>query len=171
MFNILLLAAVASLIFLNRQPETTLEKPNQEAQSEHAHTQTLGQKPGKKTYKNLVKDLMDHHGITQTEWKNNLRINKYLDGIIIGSDDGFIHLSDFKPIRLYIGSIKVKLNTWDVNEAINKMKKMLDSDKYTDTDKKVIRNVINHMLKYQDYYYLKKYLKYKKLYNKLKKSN
>ncbi len=155
MFNILLLAAVASLIFLNHQPKNDLENPIQE--------------PGKKTYKNLVKDLMEHHGITQTEWKNHLRINKYLDGIIIGSDHGFIHLSDFKPIRLYIGSNKVQLNTWHVNEAIEKMKKMLGSDQYTDTDKKTITNILNDLLKYQDYYYLKKYLKYKKLYNKLKK--
>ncbi len=153
MFDILLLAAVASLIFLNHKPEQVSIK-------------TLN--PNKKTYKNLVKDLMDNYGITQTEWKNNLRINKYLDGIIIGSNNGFIHLSDFTPIRLYIGSKKIKLNTWDINEAILKMKKMLDSEQYIESDKKIITNILNDLFKYQDYYYLKKYLKYKKLYNKLK---
>jgi hypothetical protein len=157
MLPILLLAAVASLIFLI--DEKAIVKAQQI------------QGPNKKTYKNLVKDLMENHGITQTKWKNNLRINKYLDGIIIGSDEGFIHLSDFKPIRLYLGSNKVQLNTWDVKEAIEKMKKMLNSESYNDSDKKIITNILNDLLKYQDYYYLKKYLKYKKLYNKLKKSN
>jgi len=157
MFNVLLLATVASLIFLNHQPKNNQEIKNKQ------HTSS-----NKKTYKNLVKDLMKHHGITQTEWKNNLRINKYLDGIIIGSDDGFIHLSDFKPIILYLGSNKVNLNTWNVNESIEKMKKMLNSELYNDSNKKVITNILNNLYKYQDYYYLKKYLKYKNLYNKLK---
>ena len=143
--NILLLAVVASLIFLNNQPNYN-----------------------KKTYKYLVKDLIDHHGITQTEWKNNLRINKYLNGIDIGSDNGFIHLSDDKPIILYLDSNEIKLNTCNVNEAIKKMNKMLDSKLYNDSNKKVITNILNNLLKYQDYYYLKKYIKYKNLYNNLK---
>lgn len=142
MLSILLLAAVASLIFFKRQSNN-------------------------KTYKYLVKDLMEHHGITQTTWKNNLRINKNLDGIIIGSDSGFIHLSDLKPIELYIGSNKFELNTRDVNKAINKITKILDSDKYN-SDKKTIITILDNLLKYQNYYYLKKYLKYKKLYNNLK---
>lgn len=168
MLPILLLAAVASLIFLIN--EKTFDQIQPDTYSGH-NQKDQTKDPNKKTYKNLVKDLMEHHGITQTEWKNNLRINKYLDGIIIGSDEGFIHLSDFKPIRLYLGSNKVQLNTWDVNEAIEKMKKMLNSELYNESDKKIITNILNDLLKYQDYYYLKKYLKYKKFYNKLKKSN
>lgn len=165
MFNVLLLATVASLLFLNHQPKNNLDSSNnQEIKTDQPNSSN------KKTYKNLVKDLMEHHGITQTEWKNNLRINKYLDGIIIGSDDGFIYLSDFKPIILYLGSNKVNLNTCDVNESIKKMKKMLNSELYNDSNKKTITNILNNLYKYQDYYYLKKYLKYKKLYNKLIKS-
>jgi hypothetical protein len=152
MFSILLLATVASLIFFNSQSKNSLE-----------------QKPDNKTYKYLVKDLMEHHGITQTTWKNSLKINKDLDGIIIGSDNGFIHLSDLKPIELYIGLNKFELNTWNVNEAIKKIKKILDSDKYN-SDKKTIISILDNLLKYQNYYYLKKYLKYKNLYNNLKNS-
>jgi hypothetical protein len=158
MLPILLLAAVASLIFI------VDEKTGEQTQSGVVQEQT----PNKKTFKNLVKDLMDHHGITQSEWKNNLRINKYLDGITIGSDEGFVHLSDAKPIKLYLGKNKIKLNTWNVNEAIEKMKHFLESDIYSQSDKKTIESILNDLVKYQDYYYLKKYLKYKKLYNGLK---
>ena len=153
MLDILLLGAVASLIFLNTKKEEKLEIIST------------------KTYKNLIKDLMEHHGITQTEWKNNLRINKKMNGIVIGSDKGFIHLAENRPIKLYIGSKKIKFKTDIVPDVIKKMMKMIKSDKYSEDDKKIITNVLNNLIKYQDYYYLKKYLKYKKLYSELKDRN
>lgn len=170
MLPILLLAAVASLIFLiDEKTLDQAQKDQAENQDPNKKTYSLGEAYTPiKSYKNLVKDLMENHGISQTEWKNNLRINKYLDGITIGSDEGFIHLSDAKPIRLYLGKNKIKLNTWSLNEAIDKMKQFLESDVYSESDKKTIKSILNDLVKYQDYYYHKKYLKYKQLYNKLK---
>jgi transcription elongation factor GreA-like protein len=77
-------------------------------------------------------------------------------------------LSDSDSIKLYLDSNIIEFDTKNTTEAIEIMKKMLSSDQYNDTNKKVIVDILNNLLKYQEYYYLKKYLKYKKLYNKYK---
>jgi hypothetical protein len=117
-----------------------------------------------KTYKFLVQDLLNHRNMSQTNWNENIRINKTEDGIGIGSDEAFIHVSDSKPIKLYIGKNKYPLNTYDTNEAINKLKDMINSDKINEDEKTKITTVLNLLLKYKNYYFYKKYNHYKKLY-------
>lgn len=117
-----------------------------------------------KTYKFLVQDLLNHRNMSQTNWNENIRINKTEDGIGIGSDEAFIHVSDSKPIKLYIGKNKYPLNTYDTNEAVNKLKDMINSDKINEDEKTKITTVLNLLLKYKNYYFFKKYNHYKKLY-------
>jgi hypothetical protein len=117
-----------------------------------------------KTYKHLVTDLMSHHNINQLNFNKNIRINKTKDGFGIGSNDGFVHVSDSKPIKLYIGDKKYPLNTYDTNEAVNKMKEMISSDKINQEEKNKITTVLNLLMKYKNYYFFKKYNHYKKLY-------
>lgn len=117
-----------------------------------------------KTYKFLVQDLLNHHGMNQTNWNENIRINKTEDGIGIGSDEAFIHVSDSKPIKLYVGKNKYPLNTYNTDEAINKLKDMITSDKINEDEKTKITTVLNLLLKYKNYYFFKKYNHYKKLY-------
>jgi len=102
--------------------------------------------------------------MSQTNWNENIRINKTEDGIGIGSDEAFIHVSDSKPIKLYIGKNKYPLNTYDTNEAVNKLKDMINSDKINEDEKTKITTVLNLLLKYKNYYFFKKYNHYKKLY-------
>lgn len=153
MLNYILLAAVAFFLF-SSDSESTQSKDNNQ-----------------KSYQGLVKDLMENHGMTQSGWKDNIRINRDLDGFAIGSDDGFILLSDKKPIKIYINKVKTRLNTFDTNEAVEKMKLMLNSSDYTNENKAIINKILNLLLKYKNYYYFTKYLKYKNKYNLLKKSN
>lgn len=122
-----------------------------------------------KTYKHLVTDLMSHHNIDQLKFNKNIRINKTKDGFGIGSNDGFVHVSDSKPIKLYIGDKKYPLNTYDTNEAVEKIKEMITSDKINQEEKKKITTVLNLLLKYKNYYFFKKYNHYKKLYLDKKK--
>lgn len=117
-----------------------------------------------KTYKFLVQDLLNHRNMSQTNWNENIRINKTEDGIGIGSDEAFIHVSDSKPIKLYIGKNKYPLNTYNTDEAINKLKDMITSDKINEDEKTKITTVLNLLLKYKNYYFYKKYNHYKKLY-------
>ena len=117
-----------------------------------------------KTYKHLVTDLMSHHNIDQLKFNKNIRINKTKDGFGIGSNDGFIHISDSKPIQLYVGDNKYPLNTYDTNEAVDKMKEMISSDKINQEEKNKITTVLNLLLKYKNYYFFKKYNHYKRLY-------
>ena len=117
-----------------------------------------------KTYKFLVQDLLNHRGMNQTNWNENIRINKTEDGIGIGSDEAFIHVSDSKPIKLYIGKNKYPLNTYNTDEAINKLKDMITSDKINEDEKTKITTVLNLLLKYKNYYFFNKYHHYKKLY-------
>jgi hypothetical protein len=117
-----------------------------------------------KTYKHLVTDLMSHHNIDQLKFNKNIRINKTKDGFGIGSNDGFVHVSDSKPIKLYVGKNKYPLNTYDTNEAVEKIKEMISSDKINQEEKNKITTVLNLLLKYKNYYFFKKYNHYKKLY-------
>lgn len=123
----------------------------------------------KKTYKFLVHDLVNHHGMSQTKWNKNIRINKTNDGFGIGSDDAFIHVSDSKPIKLHIGKTKYLLNTYDTNEAIAKLYELTKSDKVNQDEKNKIITVLDLLLKYKNYYFYKKYNHYKKLYLETKK--
>jgi hypothetical protein len=154
MLPITLLAAIATIIFLNydnvdeSNKNISVEKPNTE----------------KKTFKYLVNDLIDHHGMSQTKWNNNIRINKTNDGIGIGSDEAFILLSDSKPIKLYVGKSKYPLNTWNTNEAVDKLGELINSDKLTKDEQAKVTKVLNLLLKFKNYYFFKKYLHYKKLY-------
>jgi hypothetical protein len=149
MLNILLLATVASILFMNHNSKNIIKT--------------------QKTYKMLIKDLMEHHDVTHTHWKDNLKINNCSDGIMIGSDNGFVHLSDSNTIKLHFGKNKIDLDTSNVNESIDKIKEMLKSEVYNDSDKKIISNILKKLYKYQNHYYLKKYLKYKNLYINLNK--
>ena len=153
MLPLTLLAAIATILFLNYDQLDD----NQELT--------------KKSYKYLVLDLLDHHGMSQTKWNKNIRINKTNDGIGIGSDEAFILLSDSKPIKLYVGKSKYPLNTLNTNEAVDKLGELINSDKLNNEDKIKVTKVLNLLLKYKNYYFFKKYNQYKKLYADTKKNH
>ena len=153
MLPLALIGAIALFLFrnLDKSPEV-----------EEDVVKTTEQK--NKTYKFLVNDLLDHHGMSLLKWHKNIRINKTKDGFGIGSINAFVHVSDSKPIKLYVGDNKYPLNTYDTNEAVDKMKELIKSDKINQDEKTKITNVINLLLKYKNYYFFKKYNHYKKLY-------
>lgn len=153
MLELALLGAISLFLFRN------LDKSSEK---EENIIETKEQK--NKTYKHLVTDLMSHHNIDQLKFNNNIRINKTKDGFGIGSNDGFVHVSDSKPIKLYIGDKKYSLNTYDTNEAVEKMKELIKSDKINQDEKTKITTILNLLLKYKNYYFFKKYNHYKKLY-------
>jgi len=153
MIPLALIGAIALLLFRNLDKSSEIEENV---------LKTTEQK--NKTYKHLVTDLMSHHNINQLKFKKNIRINKTKDGFGIGSNDAFIHVSDSKPIKLYIGDNKYPLNTYDTNEAVDKIKELISSDKINQEEKNKITTVLNLLLKYKNYYFFKKYNHYKKLY-------
>ncbi len=153
MLPLALLGAISIFLFRNT---------DKSSETEENIIKTTEQK--NKTYKHLVNDLMDHHGMSLVKWNKNIRINKTKDGFGIGSIDAFIHVSDSKPIKLYVGKKNFPLNTYDTNEAVNKMKEMISSDKLNQEEKNKITTVLNLLLKYKNYYFFKKYNHYKKLY-------
>jgi hypothetical protein len=153
MLPLALMGAIALFLFRNLDKSSEIEENV---------LKTTEQK--NKTYKHLVTDLMSHHNIDQLKFNKNIRINKTKDGFGIGSNDGFVHVSDSKPIKLYIGDKKYPLNTYDTNEAVEKIKEMITSDKINQEEKKKITTVLNLLLKYKNYYFFKKYNHYKKLY-------
>jgi hypothetical protein len=153
MLPLALLGAISIFLFRNT---------DKSSETEETIIKTTEQK--NKTYKHLVNDLMDHHGMSLNKWNKNIRINKTKDGFGIGSIDAFIHVSDSKPIKLYVGNKNFPLNTYDTNEAVNKMKEMISSDKLNQEEKNKITTVLNLLLKYKNYYFFKKYNHYKKLY-------
>jgi len=152
-----LFGIIAAFLFMN------LDK------SDEIINKNLDENSIKKTYKFLVNDLINHHGMSQTKWNKNTRINKTNDGFGIGSNDAFIHVSDSKPIKLYVGKNKYPLNTYDTNEAINKLMDLIKSDKLNQDEKNKVTTVLNLVLKYKNYYFYKKYNHYKKLYLEKKK--
>ena len=183
MLPVALLGAIAAFLFLNYDsagPAAQSAQSTQSAQSDNsdqsAQSDNSDQKANsnqdltKKSYKYLVNDLMDHHGMSQTKWNKNIRINKTSDGIGIGSDEAFILVSDSKPIKLYIGKSKYPLNTWDTNEAVNKLLELIKSDKLNKEDQNKVTKVLDLLLKYKNYYFFKKYNHYKKKYVRAKKS-
>ncbi len=153
MLPLALMGAIALFLFRNLDKSSEIEENV---------LKTTEQK--NKTYKHLVTDLMSHHNIDQLKFNKNIRINKTKDGFGIGSNDGFVHVSDSKPIKLYIGDKNYPLNTYDTNEAVEKIKEMITSDKINQEEKKKITTVLNLLLKYKNYYFFKKYNHYKKLY-------
>ena len=153
MLPLALIGAIAIFLFRNLDRSSEIEEDV---------IKTSEQK--NKTYKHLVNDLMDHHGMSLVKWNKNIRINKTKDGFGIGSINAFVHVSDSKPIKLYVGDNKYPLNTYDTNEAVDKMKELIKSDKINQDEKTKITNVINLLLKYKNYYFFKKYNHYKKLY-------
>ena len=153
MLPLALMGAIALFLFRNLDKSSEIEENV---------LKTTEQK--NKTYKHLVTDLMSHHNIDQLKFNKNIRISKTKDGFGIGSNDGFVHVSDSKPIKLYIGDKKYPLNTYDTNEAVEKIKEMITSDKINQEEKKKITTVLNLLLKYKNYYFFKKYNHYKKLY-------
>jgi hypothetical protein len=153
MLPLALLGAISIFLFRNT---------DKSSETEENIIKTTEQK--NKTYKHLVNDLMDHHGMSLVKWNKNIRINKTKDGFGIGSIDAFIHVSDSKPIKLYVGNKNFPLNTYDTNEAVNKMKEMISSDKLNQEEKNKITTVLNLLLKYKNYYFFKKYNHYKKIY-------
>ncbi len=165
MLPLALLGAIATLIFLNydQVDETETKDQNKNSNSNQELT--------KKSYKYLVQDLIDNHGMSQTKWNNNIRINKTNDGIGIGSDEAFVLISDSKPIKLYVGKSKYPLNTWNTNEAVDKLGELINSDKLNKEDKVKVTKVLNLFLKFKNYYFFKKYNHYKKLYVEAKNQN
>lgn len=153
MLPLAILGAIATLIFLK------YDKLDESKNQKQTSNQEL-----KKSYKYLVQDLLDHHGMSQTKWNNNIRINKTSDGLGIGSDEAFILLSDSKPIKLYIGKSKYPLNTWNTNEAVDKLGELINSDKLNKEENVKVTKVLNLLLKFKNYYFFKKYNHYKKLY-------
>jgi hypothetical protein len=158
MLQLALIGAIAIFLFKNLDKSSEIEENV---------LKTTEQK--NKTYKHLVNDLMSHHNINQLKFNKNIRINKTKDGFGIGSSDAFIHVSDSKPIKLYVGDKKYPLNTYDTNEAVEKLKEMISSDKINQEEKNKIITVLNLLLKYKNYYFFKKYNHYKKLYLDKKK--
>lgn len=110
------------------------------------------------SYKPLVEDLMKNHGITQTGWRNNLRINKRKDGFGIGDSKAFILISDSKPITIYIKNRKFNLNTYNTNEAIDKLGKIIKLKYENKPNKKsLLIKLHDLLLKMKNYYYFSKY--------------
>ena len=120
------------------------------------------------SYKTLIKDFIDNHKITMYEWNNNMRITKDKLGFGIGSDDAFVVISDNKPVTLFLDRVEKSLETHDSNEAINKLIEMIKSGELNENDKKRVTRVVDLMLKFKDYYYYNKYLKYKNKYLSVK---
>jgi hypothetical protein len=109
-------------------------------------------------------DLINLPEINENNWTKNLRLTKGKDGLMIGSDNAYITLRDNQPITLTLYQATSSLNTLDVNDAIDKLNQMIHTS--NDANLKV---AMDSLLKYQNYYYLKKYLKYKQKYISLKK--
>ncbi len=164
MIPLLILAAIASLLFINNQSISSvkLEKSTNPTNSTNSTNST---------YKYLVKDLMDHHHLSQSSWINNIKINANMDGLLIGSEDCFISLADNKPIEIVLNQNKINLNTSDTNKAIQQINLLIGSNDYTYQDKNKLIKLTDFLLKAKEYYYLKKYIKYKQLYTNLKNNN
>ncbi len=161
MIPLLILAAIASILFINNQSTNPTNPTNS----------TNPTNPTSSTYKYLVKDLMENHNLSQTNWKNNIKINQNMDGLLIGSEDCFISLADNKPIEIVLNQNKINLNTSDTNKAIQQINLLINSNDYTYQDKDKLIKLTDFLLKTKEYYYLKKYIKYKQLYTNLKKNN
>ena len=80
------------------------------------------------TYTYLIKDMMGNHNISQNEWRKNLRITKDLNGFAIGSDEGYILISNNDPITLCIGTKRISLDTYNISEALNKILQIINKD-------------------------------------------
>jgi len=122
----------------------------------------------KKTLKPLVKELLEKYNFNQYNWIKNLKINKDLDGIMIGSDVAYVQFADDKDVELYMETEDpqiIRLNTNDASKVIEMINNLIKNDNNISTyAKKNLVKLIGKIEKYRDYYFLNKYLKYKQKY-------